>query len=334
MDPVIRVENLTKFYGARPAVDHIHFEVQPGEIFGFLGPNGAGKTTTQRMLTGILPPTEGSAYVLDHDMAKDPIGAKEHVGVVPEVANPYMELSGWQNLMFMGELYGLRKRIRQERAEKLLKDFELWGRKDDPARRYSKGMKQRLLLSMAVLHSPQVLFLDEPTSGLDVDSRRLITQMVRKMADEGVTMFYTTHYIEEANTLCDRIAIIQGGRIVAMDTPEALKSTFTESQSVLASFNPSVSPEALGKLQHVRSVEKEGDKFRLLTSHPGPVAMHIADFARDHHVDIVSINTFGPSLEDVFVALSGETGKRKVDNNESFPKKLGGRKKGRPDLLS
>jgi ABC-2 type transport system ATP-binding protein len=256
------------------------------------------------MLTGILPPTEGNAYVLDHDMAKDPVGAKEHVGVVPEVANPYMELSGWQNLMLMGELYGLRKHIRQDRAEKLLKDFELWGRKDDPSRRYSKGMKQRLLLSMALLHSPQVLFLDEPTSGLDVDSRRLITQTVKKMADEGVAVFYTTHYIEEANTLCERVAIIKAGRIVAMDTPEALKSTFTESQSVLAAFNPSVSPEVLGKLQHVRSVEKEGDKFRMLTSHPGAVAMQLADFSREHNVDIVSINTFGPSLEDVFVSLS------------------------------
>jgi ABC-2 type transport system ATP-binding protein len=291
------------------AVDHVSFHVMAGEVFGFLGPNGAGKTTTQRMLTGILEPTEGAAYVLDHDMSKDPTGAKEHVGVVPEVANPYVELSGWQNLIFMGELYGLRKHIRQERSERLLREFELWQKKDEPAKRYSKGMKQRLLLAMAMLHSPQVLFLDEPTAGLDVNSRRMINQRIKQLAEQGVAIFYTTHNIEEANMLCDRVAIIRKGRVVALNTPEALKSAFTESQSVLAAFNKPINPEALAQLNRVYRVDKDGDKFRLHTACPGTVAMMLTDFARRQRLEIVSINTYGPSLEDVFVALSSETSK-------------------------
>ena len=228
VSPIVRVKNLTMYYGSHLAVDHVNFHVMAGEVFGFLGPNGAGKTTTQRMLTGILEPTEGAAYVLDHDMSKDPMGAKEHVGVVPEVANPYVELSGWQNVIFMGELYGLQKKIRQERSEKLLREFELWQKKDEPAKRYSKGMKQRLLLAMAMLHSPQILFLDEPTAGLDVNSRRMINQRIKQLAKQGVAIFYTTHNIEEANMLCDRVAIIREGRVVALNTPETLKSAFTD----------------------------------------------------------------------------------------------------------
>jgi ABC-2 type transport system ATP-binding protein len=309
MDPVIRVERLTRYYGSHLAVDHIDFEVSPGEVFGFLGPNGAGKTTTQRMLTGVLPPTEGSAWVLDHDMATDPLGAKEHVGVVPEVANPYVEMSGWQNMMFAGELYGLRGPRRRQRGEELLRDFGLWQRRTDPARRYSKGMRQRLMLAMALLHDPQVLFLDEPTAGLDVDSQRAIRAKVRELAQQGAAIFYTTHNIEEANVLCHRVAVIREGRIVALGSPEALKSTFTGSQSVEVSFSEAVEPERLGSIPSLSHIEKQGDKLRLYTASPGAVAMHLVALAREDGIEIVSLNTLGPSLEEVVVALSsGEAG--------------------------
>lgn len=305
MGGVIRVENLTRYYGERLAVDHICFDVPAGELFGFLGPNGAGKTTTQRMLTGVLPPSEGSAYVLDHDMARDPIGAKEHVGVVPEVANPYVELSGWHNMMLAGELYGLDKRARSEGAEKLLRDFELWERRTDIGKSYSKGMRQRLMLAMALLHEPQVLFLDEPTAGLDVASRRLIHQMVKQLAQDGVAVFYTTHNIEEANVLCDRVAIICEGRIAAIDSPEALKAPFASTQSVQVAFDAPVEPDAVADLQDVSHVEKQGDKLRLYTSSPGAVATQLVDFARGKSMSILSLNTLGPSLEEVFVSLTG-----------------------------
>ncbi len=305
MSSVIRVEDLTCYYGRRLAVDHICFEVNEGELFGFLGPNGAGKTTTQRMLTGVLAPSEGSAYVLEHDMARDPLGAKEHIGVVPEVANPYVELSGWHNMMLAGELYGLNKRTRSEHAEKLLRDFELWDRRLDRTKAYSKGMRQRLMLAMALLHEPQVLFLDEPTAGLDVASRRLIHEMVRGLAQQGVAVFYTTHNIEEANVLCDRVAIICEGRIAAIDSPEALKAPFASTQSVQVAFDAPVEPDAVADLQDVSHVEKQGDKLRLYTSSPGAVATQLVSFAPTKSLKIVSLNTLGPSLEEVFVSLTG-----------------------------
>ena len=292
------------YYGDHRAVDHIDFDVQSGEVFGFLGPNGAGKTTTQRMLTGVLPPTEGSAWVLDHDMAEDPVAAKEHVGVVPEVANPYMEMSGWENMMFAGELYGLDGRRSRRRTEELLHDFELWKRRTDAAKRYSKGMRQRLMLAMALLHEPQVLFLDEPTAGLDVSSQRAIRHKVQKLASQSVAIFYTTHNIEEANMLCDRVAIIREGRIVALDSPERLKSAFTGSQSVEVSFSDAVEPDQLGDIPRVTHVEKQGDKLRLYAASPGSVAMYVVQFARERNLEIHSLNTLGPSLEEVFMALS------------------------------
>jgi ABC-2 type transport system ATP-binding protein len=304
MDTLIRVNDLTLYYGRHLAVDHIDFEVKAGEILGFLGPNGAGKTTTQRILTGLLPPTKGTAYVLDHDMASDPLGAKKHIGVVPEVANPYPELSGWRNLMFTGELYGLAGRMLKSRAETVLKDFGLWERRDDLARHYSKGMKQRLMLAMALLHHPQVLFLDEPTAGLDVESRRMIHRSVKRLTDDGMGVFYTTHYIEEANMLCDRVAIIRQGRIVASDTPEALKSAFAGSQSVLVSFSTPVEPGAIGPLEGVTHVEKQADKLRLFAESPERVITQVLDFAHSQNLEILSLNTLGPSLEEVFVSLS------------------------------
>jgi ABC-2 type transport system ATP-binding protein len=306
MNLAIRVENLTMLYGGRLAVDRISLEVGSDEVFGLLGPNGAGKTTTQRILAGVLPPTGGIVHVLDHDMVKNPIGAKQHIGVVPELANPYMELSGWQNLIFMGELYGLNSRVRRERAESLLRDLKLWERRNDLAKRYSKGMRQRLVFAMAMLHGPRILFLDEPTAGLDVESRRMILQTVRRLASQGVTIFYTTHNIEEANVLCTRVAIIREGRLVAMDRPEILKSTFMGSQSVVVAFRGVVNIEPIMKLEGAGRVESQGDKVVIYTSSPGEMVTQVVNFARDQQLEILSVNTHGPSLEEVFLSLAGD----------------------------
>jgi len=308
MDAVVRVENLTRYYGDHLAVDHISFEVHAGEVFGFLGPNGAGKTTTQRMLIGVLPPSEGRAWVLDHDMAAEPIAAKEHVGVVPEVANPYIELSGWQNLIFAGELYVLPREELRSRAEQLLEQFNLWEYRDTRARAYSKGMKQRLMLAMALIHHPQVLFLDEPTGGLDVASRRLIHSQVQGLVRNGTAVFYTTHDIEEANMLCDRVAIIRDGELAAINTPEALKAAFSGSQAVEVAFEGPMEPARLEAIASVNRVEKHGDKFHLYTHSPGQVVSVLVDIARAEATRIVSVNTLGPSLEEVFVRLTESGG--------------------------
>jgi ABC-2 type transport system ATP-binding protein len=239
-------------------------------------------------------------------MAQDPVAAKERIGVVPEVANPYLDLSGWQNLMLMGELYGISRAGRQERARVLLESFDLWERRNDRAKAYSKGMRQRLMLAMALIHEPRVLFLDEPTAGLDVLSRRLIHSTVRQLAKDGVTTFYTTHNIEEANVLCDRVAIIYNGRLAAVDTPERLKAAFAESQSVQVAFADEVVPGDLEALPGVTHVEKTGDKLELYTGAPGEVCRHLLDFAQNHNTHIVSLNTIGPSLEEVFLRLTGQ----------------------------
>lgn len=314
MEPCIQVKQMSKKYDGHLAVDQASFTVSPGEVFGFLGPNGAGKTTTQRILTGLLKPSQGSVRILDHDMASDPQGAKEHIGIVPETANPYVELSAKRNLLLSGEFYRLGGRELKSRAEELLRDFGLWQRRKEPVKNYSKGMKQRLVLAMALLHGPQILFLDEPTAGLDVESRRLIHEKVKALAGQGTAVFYTTHHIDEANELCFRVAIIRQGRIVAMDRPEALKAAFQGSQSVLAAFDSPVDVEKLRKLPSIHRIEKEGDKIRLYTSYPGRVVVEVVDFAKQNRLEILSLNTLAPTLEDVFVSLahgSEETSEKK-----------------------
>jgi len=300
----IEVSGLTKRYGELCAVDDVSFHVGEGEIFGLLGPNGAGKTTTQRVLTGVLPPTSGSARIFGHDIEREAVAAKSRMGVVPEVANPYADLTGWQNLMLAGELYGMGRASRRERAEALLREFGLWDRRHQKSKAYSKGMKQRLLLAMALIHEPPLLFLDEPTSGLDVESVRLIRERMRSLASRGVTIFLSTHNIEEANLLCDRVAIIYRGRLAAVDRPESLKAPFARSQSVSVAFDRPVESDELAGLTQVSRAEKEGDKVRLYTPAPGAVVGEVADYSRSHNLRILTLNTLGPSLEEVFVAIT------------------------------
>ncbi|MDI6848050.1 MAG: ABC transporter ATP-binding protein [Candidatus Bathyarchaeia archaeon] len=206
MEKVIEVKDLTKSYGEILAVDHISFEVTEGEIFGFLGPNGAGKTTTIRMLTGLSRPTAGSARVLGFDVEEEIVEAKKHIGVVPEISNLYDELSAFQNLLFMAQLYGIPRDQRKTRAEKLLKTFRLYERKDHLFGTFSRGMRRALTIAAALIHNPKLLFLDEPTVGLDVVAARSLRNLISNLRSQGVTIFLTTHYLEEADLLYDRIA--------------------------------------------------------------------------------------------------------------------------------
>jgi ABC-2 type transport system ATP-binding protein len=218
---VIAVNGLAKRFGAITAVDDISFAVPEGELFGFLGPNGAGKTTTIRMLTGILTPDAGEIHVGGIDIQRHPIAAKMQMGIIPEMSNVYTDLTAKQNVVLAGRFYGMRRKAVEERTDQLLEQFELSERKDDRVEEFSKGMKQRVLIASALVHIPQVLFLDEPTSGLDVHSQRLIRTIIREMNRAGTTVFLTTHNIEEANTLCDRVGIINRGTLAAIDTLNA-----------------------------------------------------------------------------------------------------------------
>lgn len=201
METVIEVKGLTRKFGHMVAVDHVEFGVYQGETFGFLGPNGAGKTTTVRMLTGVIDPTEGTASIQGHDISKEPLLSRAHIAVVPEEANVYLDLSVWQNLMLMGELYGVARHRRLQKAERLLDALGLADRKKQKARVLSKGLRQRLMLCAALVTGPEVLFLDEPTSGLDVQSARLIRQIVSELNRSGLTVFLTTHNMWRAKGL-------------------------------------------------------------------------------------------------------------------------------------
>ncbi|MCD4777185.1 MAG: ATP-binding cassette domain-containing protein [Candidatus Aegiribacteria sp.] len=307
MKTVIKVNGLTRKFGDFTAVDRIDFEVAGGEIFGFLGPNGAGKTTTVRMLTGVIEPTSGSAMIQDHDIRKESILSREHIAVVPEQANVYLDLSVWRNLMLMAELYGIPKDRRIKEGERLLKALGLLNKKDSKARELSKGLKQRLMLCAALITDPEVLFLDEPTSGLDVQSARLIRKIVRELNDKGLTVFLTTHNMIEAGDICSRVAIINNGRIAAIDTPEKLRSMVSKRHYVEAVFKDQAPPfEKLESLPGVIRLESDQNTLRLYTATPGSVATDLAVLTTELKLEIDQLNTRKPSLEDVFLYYIGD----------------------------
>jgi len=316
MDPAIEIEGLTKRYGDITAVDGISFNVRRGEIFGLLGPNGAGKTTTIRMLSGLARPSAGTARVLGHDIGRDITNVKGHIGVVPDISNLYSELSGYDNLIFMGQLYGVPRKLRRERALALLKEFGLYGRRKDRFSSYSRGMKRRLTIAAALMHDPEVLFLDEPTTGLDVISARELRALIAELNSKGKTIFLTTHYIEEADRLCSRVAIMVDGRIKAIDTPSSLKER-SRGRAVLEVAFVGEGGEMLGSLSRLKGVEKavfHDERYRLQVSDPAEVIPGVIELARGSGHTLTHLSTATPTLEDVFVEITGlEVEVMKVD---------------------
>jgi ABC-2 type transport system ATP-binding protein len=296
MNNAIEVSQLTKIYQVskdRPplrAVDGVDFAVREGEVFGFLGPNGAGKTTTIRMLTGLTRPTSGQAWVMGLDLARDVARIKKHVGVVPEQSNLYDELSAFDNLVFAMQLYGVPRVERKARAEELLGRFRLDGKRDALFAKLSRGMKRALTIAAALAHRPPMLFLDEPTTGLDVMSARNLRRMIAGLRQEGVTVFLTTHYLEEAERLCDRVAVIVKGRIVASDTVDGLKARGQGQMVVEVTLGNGDSS--------VESVRIEGDDVET-------AVRTVLDRARADGRRVLAVNTLRPTLEDVFVHLTG-----------------------------
>ena len=310
-EPVIKVDGLSRKFGDLTAVDDISFQVARGEIFGFLGPNGAGKTTTVRMLTGVIEPTSGSATIQGHDIRKESILSREHIAVVPEQANVYLDLSVWRNLMLMAELYGVPRGRRISSGERLLEALGLFTRKDSKARELSKGLKQRLMLCAALVTEPEVLFLDEPTSGLDVQSARLIRDIVTELNTGGLTVFITTHNMIEAGDICSRVAIINNGRIAAIDTPGNLRSMVRQGRYVEAVFGEQSPPsQKLKSIPGVIRLESGQGVFRLYTEAPGSVATLLAVQTAAMGFELEQLNTCEPSLEDVFLYYTGDGGSR------------------------
>jgi len=301
---IIEVNGLTKRYGQLLAVDGISFKVRKGEFFGFLGPNGAGKTTTVRMLTGVIKADAGNALIMGFRSGS--LKSKQMTGVIPETANAYGDLSALDNMMLMAKLYGVPSIEAKKRSSDYLQALGLLERSGSLVRTYSKGMKQRLVLAMALISDPEVLFLDEPTSGLDVQSARLMKDLLRDLNARGKTVFLTTHNMDEASQLCDRVAIINKGKIVVVDAPERLRMAISGRNSIEVSFSDGVDPDALKQLQGVNAVEKVGDRYRLYTDNPGELVTKLSEYSCAAGVKIVSLNTLAPSLEDAFVALTGK----------------------------
>lgn len=278
--PIIRVEELSKHYGAVRAVDGIDFDVQPGEIFGLLGHNGAGKTTTIRILSGRTRPTGGRAWVSGFDILTQRDNIKPIINLVFEHPNLYERLSGRENLRFFADLYG----APSQRIDELLDLVELSDAADRKVKTYSSGMQQRLLVARALINQPQVLFLDEPTSGLDPASARDIRTLLATMSDDGTTIFLTTHYMEEADELCDRVAFLSEGRIVALDTPRNLKLRYGERTAQVLLDDGQECSIALDDPAHAAQLESWMTAGR-----------------------VVAIHSQEGTLEDVFIELAGRT---------------------------
>lgn len=307
MEAVIDVQNLTRRFGKLTAVSGVNFKVFGGEIFGFLGPNGAGKTTTVRMLTGVIEPSEGTARIEDHDICKEPLLSRAHLAVVPEEANVYVDLSVWQNVILMGQLYGIEKNCLIEEANQFLDKLDLRERKKQKARQLSKGLRQRLMLACALVTRPDILFLDEPTSGLDVKSTKIIQQIITDLNKKGITVFLTTHNMAEASQMCSRVAIINKGKIAAVDSPERLKSAISSRQYVEVRFEAkNLDNSVFNSLEGISQIETENRTYKLFTNTPPKVATELVCSAKEKGLKITHISTCMPTLDEVFLYFTQE----------------------------
>ncbi len=303
----IAVSGLTKTFDDVQAVSRVDFEVRSGELFGFLGPNGAGKTTTINMLTGLARPDSGTIRIGGIDCSADPRAAQHLVGVVPDESNLYPELTGFDNLCFCASLYGMAKAERQARARELLDGFNLTPAADRKFAGYSKGMKRKLTIAAGIIHKPPILFLDEPTTGIDVASARQLRQLIADLHREGTTIFLTTHYIEEAERLCDRVAFIVSGRVVRIDTVENLVQPIKEKHVLrIACENApaAVQEQLAGEFPELNFTMSDSGFIRVESNDPVRVGP-LVRFLEDHGAEVAEARRMRPSLEDIFVEITG-----------------------------
>jgi ABC-2 type transport system ATP-binding protein len=303
----IEVSNLTKHYGEVIAVNDISFQVGNGELFGFLGPNGAGKTTTINLLTGLARLDSGRINIGGIDCTDNPKAAQHLVGVVPDESNLYPELTGFDNLCFCAALYGIRKDERQRRARQLLDTFGLADAADRKFAGYSKGMKRKLTFAAGIIHQPPILFLDEPTTGIDVASARQVRQIIADLHREGTTVFLTTHYIEEAERLCERIAFIVNGKIVRTDRIENLLQPVKGKNMLLLTVSNSGdnNSDAVALVFPQYKVDSiSHGQIRIQSEEPIIVGPLIR-FLEERGIQVTEARRYRPSLEDVFVQVTG-----------------------------
>ena len=310
MPNIVEVNELIKQYpgSAEPAVRGVSFAIQQGEIFGLLGPNGAGKTTTISMLSSLLQPTEGKATIVGFDLVRQPNEVKKRIGLLPQDLALYPTLSARDNLLFFGRIYGLKGTDLRRRVDDALTIVGLSDRADDAIDKFSGGMKRRVNLAAGLLHTPKVLFLDEPTVGVDPQSRNFIFENVESLNRDGLTVLYTTHYMEEAERLCHRVAIIDQGRIVALDTPKALIESL--GGGVIHLGVPHETPEAIidriKRLPGVRHAQRKDGKLEVTAQQAQRALIGVIGAFNEANVSITSLEILEPNLESVFLSLTGK----------------------------
>ncbi len=305
----IKVENIVKRYGDFEAVKGVSFEVQDGEIFGLLGPNGAGKSTLIRMMTTLIPITEGKAYIAGFDVSREPDAARRCIGVIPQAMTSDIDLTVEENLSIYAKLYGVPSERRKKSIDELLEAVDLTKWRHAQTKTLSGGMRRRAEIARGLVHNPKIFFLDEPTTGLDPVSRVAVWEMLNKLkAERQLTMLITTHYMDEADRLCDRIAIVDHGTLVALDTPLALKQSVPGSNVIEAQFigTPKDWEKMLHALPGVTSVQHEGsDMYRVLTSNGSNTTTALVEMAVTAGVQLKSLTVQNTTLDDVFVHYTG-----------------------------
>ena len=317
METVIAVAELRKTYRPKgrkgievKALDGISFEVQRGEFFGLLGPNGAGKTTTIAILTTRVIPTEGVAKIEGVDVVQDPVTVKHRIGVVPQVNNLDRSLTAREILVFHAEYFGIPKQAREQHADELLKRFELTERADEKVKGFSGGMVQRLKIARALMHNPAILFLDEPTTGLDPQSRRMLWDLLIELNQKGLTILLTTHYMDEADQLCKRAAIVDHGKVLAIDSPAQLKRRVPGGYLVELQVRDGISDAFVAALQSVPGVvevKPDDKRVRIYADHAEGLLASAMRLASDQNVMITDAHVAEPSLENLFLHLTGRS---------------------------
>lgn len=302
-DVVIQLENLTKFFDDVKAVNGVSLSIKKGEIFGLLGPNGAGKTTIIRMLTGLAKPTSGRATISGLNIVSDSVEVRRIVGVVPQSNVLDRELTVYQNLSYHAKLHSMKKSDYERTIPNVLELVGLSEKQNYDPLVLSGGMKRRLTIAKALVHEPEVLFLDEPTTGLDPQSKRALWFRIQSLSKKGITMILTTHYMEEAELLCDRIGIIDKGKIIALDTPGGLKRMLKGEAIVDITHDGSIESREISELNFVEELDHSREKMRIYTGNKKEVVSYLMTNFGD---SIQSIDFHEPTLEDVFLHLTGK----------------------------
>ena len=308
VEPILKIEHLRKSFGALEAVKGLSLTIQNGELFGMLGPNGAGKTTTISMLTGLMARTSGCIYLNGEEIQENPELSKASIGLVPQDLALYPSISGIDNLRFFGGIYGLKGKKLHMRIEEVLELVGLSNRAKDPVDTYSGGMKRRINIAAGLLHQPELLFLDEPTTGVDPQSRNAIFEGIHWLNENGMTIVYTTHYMEEAEKLCNRVAIVDEGNLIALDNPADLIRKLAKGviQLGLEKQGLETLKGQLKRSQFIKTITVQESGLKIEASDTQAALLAVIQLTKESGIDINALQVYEPNLETVFLNLTGK----------------------------